>query len=244
MRSSNPLQGESVYERTFSLEEHPMTAAGTAVKLIILSLVMLSGAFVTYYQFMQGHFDFVNMLMTGGIAIGFITAVLLYFKPNAALYLAPVYAVSQGAAVSGFSCSMEQAYRGIVMQAALLTLLTVLVMALLYSLKIIKASERFRSTLLAASSVLFIFYLLSFILTLFGINVPYFTQNTPLNIAVNIAIAGMAACFLILDFDFIQKGIEKGAPAVFEWYGAFSLLVTVLWLYVEILRLLSRFRSR
>ena len=244
MRSSNPLQKESIYERTYALEEHPMTITGTAVKLIVLSLVMLAGAFITYYQFMQGHFDFVNMIMTGGIAIGFITAVILAFKPNAALYLAPVYAVSQGAAVSGFSCFMEQAYRGIVMQAALLTLLTVLVMAVLYACKIIKASERFRSTLLAASAAIFVFYLLSFILTMFGINVPYFTQNTPLNIGINIVIAGVAACFLILDFDFIQKGAERGAPSVFEWYGAFSMLVTVVWLYVEILRLLSRFRSR
>ena len=244
MRSSNPLQRDSVYEQTFALTERPMTVVGTANKLLILSIVMLLGAGLTYYQFMLGHFDYVNMLMTGGVIAGFILAIILAFKPDATPYLGPVYALSQGAIIAGMSCYMEQLYPGVVMQAISLTMLTVLVMAVLFSTGVIKATEKFRSILIAASLTIFVFYLISFVLMFFGINVPYFTQNTPLNIGINVVVAGIAACYLILDFDFIQKGVERGVPAVFEWYGAFSLLVTVVWLYIEILRLLSRLRSK
>ncbi len=244
MKSSNPMQREAVYEQAFALSEHPMSIVGTTNKLFILSAIMLLGAYVTYYQFMIGHTDMVNMMMTGGVIIGFIIALILAFKPLATPYLAPVYALSQGAVVSGISCILENAYKGIVMQAVSLTMLTVMVMALLFSMKIIRATEKFRSILVAASMTIFVFYLISFILMWFGINVPYFTQNTPLNIGINVVIAGIAACYLILDFDFIRKGVERGVPAVFEWYGAFSLLVTVVWLYIEIIRLLSRLRDR
>ena len=244
MRSSNPLQREAVYEQAFAISQHSMTIAGTTNKLLILSLVMLVGAALTYYQFMLGHIDYVNNLMFGGIAVGFVIALILAFKPAATPYLAPVYAFSQGAVLSGASSFMEQAYKDIVMQAVSLTMLTVMVMALLFSTGLIKATEKFRSIVVAASMTIFVFYLISFVLMWFGINVPYFTQNTPLAIGINVVIAGVAACYLILDFDFIQKGVEKGAPALYEWYGAFSLLVTVVWLYIEILRLLSRLRDK
>ncbi len=244
MKSSNPLQREAVYEQAFALSERPMSVVGTTNKLLILSAVMLISAYITYYHYMTGHGDFVNMLMIGGVITGFIIAIILAFKPLTSPYLAPIYAFSQGAVVSGISCALESAYKGIVMQAVSLTMLTVMIMALLFSTGVIKATEKFRSILIAASMTIFVFYLISFVLMLFGINIPYFTQNTPLNIGINIVIAGIAACYLILDFDFIQKGVEKGIPATFEWYGAFSLLVTVIWLYIEIIRLLSRLKDR
>lgn len=244
MKSSNPLQRESVYEQEYALYGHPMTITGTANKLLVLSFVMLIGAYLTYNQFISGHIDFVNSLMLGGIIIGFILAIILSFWPKVTPYLAPVYALSQGAAISGISCFMEQAYKGIVIQAVSLTMLTVVVMAVLFSSGIIKATEKFRSIVVAASLTIFVFYLISFILMWFGITVPYFTENSPLNIGINVVIAGIAACFLVLDFDFIQKGVERGAPNFFEWYGAFSLLVTIVWLYIEILRLLSRLRDK
>ena len=244
MRSSNPLQKDSIYDKAYALTGHPMSVVGTANKLFLLSIIMLIGAGVTYYQFMLGHTDYVNMLMIGGVSIGFILALVLSFKPDATPYLSPVYALSQGAVIAGLSCFFERSYPGIVIQAISLTMLTVLVMSVLFATGLVKATEKFRSIVVAASLTIFVFYLISFIMMLFGINVPYFTQNTPLNIGINIVIAGIAACYLILDFDFIQKGVEKGAPSVFEWYGAFSLLVTVVWLYIEILRLLSRLRSK
>ena len=207
MRSSNPLQRVAVYDKTITLSEHPMSIVGTANKLFLLSLIMLVGAGLTYYQFMLGHLDYVNMLMIGGVSIGFVLAIILAFKPDATPYLGPVYALSQGAVVSGISCIFEKSYPGIVIQAVSLTMLTVLVMSVLFALGIIKATEKFRSILVAASFTIFIFYLISFIMMLMGMNVPYFTQNTPLNIGINIVIAGIAACYLILDFDFIQKGV-------------------------------------
>ena len=193
---------------------------------------------------MLGHLDYVNMMMIGGISVGFVLALILAFKPDITPVLSPVYALSQGMVIAGASCFFESAYPGIVIQAISLTMLTVLVMSVLFASGIIKATEKFRSIVVAASLTIFVFYLISFIMMLFGINIPYFTQNTPLNIGINIVIAGIAACYLVLDFDFIQKGVERGVPAVYEWYGAFSLLVTVVWLYIEILRLLSRLRSK
>ena len=244
MRTTNPLQRESVYNSVYDSEQGVMTISGTAGKLLLLSAIMLIGAYFTFYQFRLGHTDYVNGLMIGGIAIGFILAIIMSFKPKTTPYLSPVYALTQGAYVAGISCIFEQMFKGIVIQAVSLTLLTVLVMAFLFVTGIIKATEKMRSILFAATITIGLFYLISFVLMFFNISVPYFTQNTPLNIGINVVIAGIAALYLILDFDFIQKGVERGAPAFFEWYGAFSLLVTVVWLYIELLRLLSRLKDR
>ena len=249
MKSSNPTQRESIYEnateRDFALSSRSMTIVGTANKLFLLSIIMLIGAALTFYQFHSQHTDFVSMLMTGGVIAGFIIALVLTFTPKLTPVLGPVYAFSQGLVISGVSCYMESMYKGIVMQAISLTMLTVLVMSLLFSAKIIKATEKFKSVVTAAGLTIFIFYLISFVLmAFFHIDIPYFTVNSPLNIAINAGIAIIAALYLILDFDFIQKGVEKEVPAVYEWYGAFSLLVTIVWLYIEILRLLSRLRNK
>ncbi len=244
MKSSNPLLRDSILEQTYALTERPMTIGGTMNKLMILSLIMICAAAAVYYQFSLKHFDFVNMLMIGGIIVGFISVILIAFKQNWTPYIAPVYAFSQGAVLSGISCFFEASLPGIVIQAISMTFLVVFVMALLYKAGAIKATQKFRSILLVATASIFVFYLVSFILMLFHVNIPYFYSNSPLAIGVNVVIAIIAALNLIIDFDFIEKGVQTPLPSVYEWYGAFGLLVTIVWLYIEILRLLSRLRDR
>ena len=240
MKRRNPILRNDIYEQTYALTERPMTISGTINKLLLLSLAMLASAAGVYYQFSLGRYDFVQSSLIGGIIIGFIVAIVLAFKRDLAKYLAPVYALTQGAVISAISCIAETLLPGIVMQAVSITLLVVLAMALLFKAKIIRATETLKSTIAIGTLAIGLFYFISFILMLFGVNIPYFTATSPINIAVNAIIAGFAAFNLIIDFDFIEQGEKRMLPSTFEWYGAFGLLITILWLYIEILRLLVR----
>lgn len=244
MRSSNPMFRDGIYEKAYALTEKPMTVTGTMNKLLILSLVMIAAAAAVYYQFSLGRIDFVNMLMIIGAVVGFISVLVVAFKPDTTPFLAPIYAFSQGAVISGISCFFEKMYDGIVMQAISLTFIVVFTMALLYRAGLIKATEKFKSIIFTATLSIFIFYLVSFVLFFFHVPVAYFTSTSPVAIGLNVIIAIIAALNLIIDFDFIERGVRTPLPSVFEWYGAFGLLVTILWLYVEILRLLARLRER
>ncbi len=244
MRSSNPILRDSIYEGTYALTESPMTVAGTMNKLLILTVVMLIAAAAVYYQFSLNHYDFVNLMIKGGAIVGLITAIIIAFKTKTAPYLAPVYAFAQGAAISGISCFFESALPGIVIQAMSLTFIVVLAMALLFRTGLVRATEKFKAVIFTATLAIAIFYIISLVLMLFNVNVPYFTSNSPVAIGVNVVIAIIAALNLVIDFDFIEKGSRAPLPSVYEWYGAFGLLVTILWLYVEILRLLSRLRNK
>lgn len=244
MKSSNPILRDNVFENAYAIADRPMTIGGTMNKLLLLSLVMLLSAAAVYYQFSLKHFDYVNIMMIAGIIIGFICAIVIAFKVNSTPYLAPVYAFSQGAALSAISCFFEASFPGIVIQAISMTFIVVFIMAALYKMNLIKATERFRAVLFTATLAIAVFYLIAFILTFFNVNIPYFTSTSDLSIGINIAIACIAALNLIIDFDFIEKGVSAPLPSIYEWYGAFGLLVTVLWLYIEILRLLARIRQR
>ena len=244
MKSTNPIFRDSVLSEAHALTERPMTVAGTMNKLLLLSIIMLVAAAAVYYQFSLQHFDYVQILLIAGCIVGLISAIVIAFNQKTTPYLAPIYAFAQGAAVSAMSCFFEAMYSGIVVQAVSITFLTVFVMGFLYKARIIKATEKLRSVLLTAGMAIFAFYIVSFILSLFSVNVAYFTSSSPLAIVVNVIIAVIAAFYLILDFDFIEKGVNAPLPSHYEWYGAFGLLVTILWLYVEIIRLLARLRDR
>lgn len=244
MKSSNPILRDSIYQGTYALSERPMTVAGTMNKLMLLSVIMLAAAAAVYYQFSLHHYDFVQLMLIAGSIVGLITAIIIGFQTKAAPYLSPVYAFAQGAAISALSCFFESSFPGIVIQAMSLTFIVVLAMAVLFRTGLLRATEKFKAIVLTATLAIAIFYIISFILMLFHVNIPYFTSNSPVAIGVNVIIAAFAALNLIIDFDFIEKGSRAPLPSVFEWYGAFGLLVTILWLYVEILRLLSRFRSK
>lgn len=244
MKSTNPIFKDDIFSKSYEMLERPMTVSGTMTKLMILTLIMMAGASAVYYQFSLHHLDFVNSIMTFSVIVGIILAIVLSFKNDWAPFLAPVYAFFQGALLSGISCFFESYAPGIVMQAVSITFFVVFTMVFLFKLRIIKATERFRSTLVLATFSIFIFYLVAIILSFFGVEVPYFTSVSLLSIGINAVIAVIAALNLILDFDYIERGAATPLPSLYEWYGAFGLLVTILWLYLEILRLLLKLKER
>ena len=191
-----------------------------------------------------GYIDKVNMLMTGGLIVGFVTGLIIAFKQNLAPILSPVYAFAEGALLGGLSCIFEAKFPGIVVQAVALTFLAIFAMAVLFKTGIIRATEKFRSTLFIATTAIVALYLINIALSFFHVQIPALYSSNPLGIALSILIVGIAALNLIIDFEFIERGAEKLLPKYFEWYCAFGLLVTIVWLYIELLRLLSKLRDR
>ena len=244
MKSSNPMFRDSIYKNTYDLLEKPMTLSGTINKLLLLTVLMFIAAAAVFYQFSMQRYDYVGILTIAGVIVGFICAIIMAFKHNITQYVAPIYAFSQGAFLSGVSCFFEASYPGIVVQAVSITFITLFVMGLLFKAKIIEATEKFRAVIYTATAAIAVFYLISFIISFFGVNIPYFSSTSPIAIVINVVFAIIAALNLIIDFDNIDRGVKTPLPSYFEWYCAVGLLATIVWLYIEILRLLSRLRDR
>lgn len=242
--SRNPVFNQDMRQNAREAVGVPMTVQGTLTKTIILSLIMcLSGA-ATWYQFSLGYMDKVNMLMIAGLVIGLIVGFVIIFKQHLAPVLSPVYAFAEGALLGGLSAIFEKQFPGIVIQAVSLTMLAVFSMAVLYKAGIIRATERFRSTIMVATSAIAVFYLIAIIGSFFHFNMSILYSSSPLGIAFSVIVVGIAALNLIIDFDFVEQGAANFLPQQYEWYGAFGLLVTIIWLYIEILRLLSKLKDR
>jgi uncharacterized YccA/Bax inhibitor family protein len=244
-RSGNP----SLNERIFANQPRPafgearMTLQGTINKSFLLLVVLLCGAFWPWSQFLTtGDVSVVSgALMIGSIG-GLVMALIMSFKPDLAPYLAIPYAGLEGLAIGGVSALLESRTHGIAIQAVGLTFAVFAVMLVAYKLGIIRATERFRAIVIGATGAIALFYLVTMALSLFHVNVPILNSSSPLGIGLSLVIVGVAALNLILDFDFIESGAAAGAPRYMEWYGAFALLVTLVWLYMEILRLLANTR--
>ena len=186
----------------------------------------------------------VNGLMMLGLLGGFIIAMVTVFKRQWAGLTAPAYALLQGLALGGISAMFELQYPGIVIQAVGLTFGTLAVLLLAYKTGLIKPTENFRLMIVAATGGIALLYLVSFVMGFFGSSVGFIHSNGLFGIGFSLFVVAIAALNLVLDFDFIEAGAEQGAPKYMEWYGAFSLMVTLVWLYLEILRLLAKLRSR
>jgi uncharacterized YccA/Bax inhibitor family protein len=182
--------------------------------------------------------------MLVGIIGGLIVALVTVFKQTWAPVTAPVYGLLEGLAIGGISAMFEAQYPGIVIQAVALTFGTCLVLLLAYKSRLIQATENFKLGVVAATGAIALIYFVSFILRMFGVHMPYIHGSGLIGIGFSIAVVTIAALNLVLDFDFIERGVQTGAPRYMEWYGAFGLMVTLIWLYIEILRLLSKLRSR
>lgn len=244
-RSGNPTLKDSTFEnRGYGEERYQnyMTINGTVNKAFITLVILLGSAFAAWMMFFKG--QEVMPLAYGGLIVGFILAVIISFKPVVSPYLVPVYAVAEGLFLGALSANYESLYNGITLQAALLTMAVFVALLTAYKTKLIKATENFKLGVVAATGGIMIMYLLSFVLGLFGITIPYLHENSLIGIGISVVIVIIAALNLVLDFDFIEGGAEQGAPKYMEWYGAFGLMVTLVWLYLEILRLLSKLRSR
>ncbi len=240
MRTGNPVLSEKAF-RNVAIEDvnSVMTIQGTTNKAFALfGLILLSASWVWSDPAKLA------MYYMPALIVGLIVGMVTIFKKEWAMFTAPVYALIQGVVLGGLSATFEKAYPGIVMQAVGLTFGTMFALLAAYKAGFIKVTERFRSSMIAATGGVFVFYLVSMVLGFFGVNVGIISSNSLLGIGFSLIVVGIAAFNLILDFDFIERATQAGAPKYMEWYAAFGLMVTLIWLYMEILRLLSKLRSR
>jgi uncharacterized YccA/Bax inhibitor family protein len=175
---------------------------------------------------------------------GLVLAIVTIFKPKVARITAPLYALAQGLMLGAISHIYEVDFNGIVLQAIGLTIGVFVMMLVLYATGTIKVTDRLRTGIIAATGAVFLVYLVSIVLSFFGVDVPMIHDAGPIGIGFSLLVVGIAAFNLLLDFDFIERGVAMGAPKYMEWFGAFGLMVTLIWLYLEILRLLGKLRSQ
>ena len=221
-----------------------MTRAGTAGKSIVLLALCAFSATFTWTQVAAGNTAvMMPALLVGGLG-GFIMAMVVSFKPATAPIVAPIYAVLEGLMLGALSSLMNIRYPGIPQQAVLLTFAVALGVFTLYRMNILKATEGFRRMVVGATIGIAVFYLVNIVLSMFNVNMGYTMSSSPIAIGINLVIAGVAAMNLVLNFDDIDQAVRMGAPKRMEWYGAFGLMVTLVWLYLELLRLLSRLQGR
>lgn len=244
-KTSNPALSEKVLQRSAenTSGEGVMTVNGTIHRTIImLGLVVLAASYV-WGQFTPQNPGAVQGWMIFGAIGGFIVALVTIFKQTWAPISAPIYAVLEGLFLGGLSAVFEAMYPGIVIQAVGLTFAVMFVMLFLYRSGIIKVTQKFRMGVFAATGGLALFYLLTMVLGMFNVEIPMMYSSSPIGIGFSIIVVIIAALNLVLDFDFIDRAATARAPKHIEWYAAFGLMVTLIWLYIEILRLLSRFAS-
>ena len=230
-----------------------MTVNGTVARTAVLFVLLLASAAVGWMQTgepevgQDGQLNYsIPALAWVGAIVGFGLCILLMFRPHLAKFVAPAYAVAEGFFVGALSKMYETFYDGIVVQAAGATIAVFGVMLVLYRTKVIKVTERFRTVVVTATIGIMVFYGVCFLIRLFAgsDSVSFLASPSLLGIAFSVFVAGIAALNLALDFDFIERGSKMGLEKNFEWYGAFALLVTIVWLYLEMLRLLAKLRNR
>lgn len=242
-RSGNPTLNENTFKRTtgYGNSASLMTIEGTVNKTFITLVLLLAGAFVSWSRYFDGY-D-VGAYAIGGAIGGFILSLIISFNPPSAPYLVPIYGILEGVFLGALSAIYEDRFDGITLQAALLTMGVFLALLFAYKSRLIKATENFKLGVFSATVGVMIVYLLSFVLGLFGVEMPYLHDTGWVGILISLVIVAIAALNLVLDFDFIESGAQQGAPKYMEWYGAFGLMVTLVWLYVEMLRLLAKVLS-
>jgi uncharacterized YccA/Bax inhibitor family protein len=245
MRSGNPALSAKTFEDFRGYEQSTsMTIEGTATKTAILLAVVVAAASITWSRYLAQD-PIVMPLMIGGLIAGLIFAIATCCKPIWAPITAPLYATAEGLFLGGISAMFEQHYPGIAVQAVGLTMGTLAGLLFAYRTGIIRASENFKLGVFAATSGICLLYLVGFIMRMFfGSGIPYIHGSGLFGIGFSVFVVIIASLNLVLDFDFIEEGAKRGAPKYMEWYGAFGLLVTLVWLYLEILRLLSKLRDR
>ena len=224
-----------------------MTRAGAYTATgVLLALLLIAGAVgwaITPESPVTGEVQFPGWLLVP-LFISLGLGLFIAFKPPVARFLSPFYALGYGIVLGGISHVYESQWHGIVLQAVGITAAIVIVMYTLYATRILKVTNRFRKVVIGATIGVVIFYGISLLVSLFGVDVAYFTSNSGWSILLSLVIAGVAAFNLALDFDIIDRGSQMGAPKYMEWYAAFGLTVTIVWLYLEVLRLLSKIQSR
>ena len=236
-RSGNPVFGDKFNQSQGFVGSERMTLDGTVNKTGILLGLCFFGAIISW--------NIPNpLLMFGGALVGFGLAMYTSFVPRNAGITAPIYAFLKGLFLGGISLVLEMQYPGIAIQAVGLTFGTLASLLFFYKSGLIKPTENYRLMIFSATFAIMILYLINFVMSFFGAGIGFIHSNGIFGIGFSLFVVGVAALNLVLDFDFIEQGAENSLPKYMEWYGAFSLMVTLIWLYLEILRLLAKLRSR
>ena len=245
MRTSNPALNAKAFQGEGVGTGEAMTLKGTVNKTGFLLLCVVATAAWTWNIFMRSGNpqSVIPLLVIGGIG-GFIFALVTAFKQTWAPVTAPIYALLEGLVLGGISAMFEMRYHGIAIQAVSLTFGTMFALLLAYRSGLIPVTQNFKLGVFAATGGIVLFYVAQFVLGFFGIHFATINGSGPIGIAFSVFVVIVAALNLVLDFDFIENAVTAGAPKYMEWYGAFALMVTLIWLYLEILRLLTKLRSR
>ncbi len=245
MRSGNPALSLDTFRGLPGTRGNNMTLSGTVNKTLVMLLLVIAGAFFTWNQaLVQTNNSLLPILMIGGAIGGLVVAMVTIFKKEWSPVTAPIYAVLEGLFLGGISSVLNQAYPGIVIQAVGLTFGVALSLLLVYRSGLIKVTDNFRLGIAAATGGIFLVYLASFVMSFFGMRIPFIHESGMIGIGFSLFVVVIAALNLVLDFDFIEHGAASGAPKFMEWYGAFGLMVTLIWLYIEILHLLAKLQGR
>ena len=219
-----------------------MTVNGTLQITAFLGILLVAAAAFVWSRFTLGYTDLAVMLTGGGAIVGFILALIICFTRTKVLV--PVYAVCEGLFLGGISATMETSYPGIVSQAVVGTFAALFSMLILYRANIIRYTDKFRSVIFIATLSIAVIYLVDLIGHFFGYAVPLINTSTNFGIGFSVVVVLIAALNLIIDFEFIERGAQSFLPKDYEWYGAFGLMVTIVWLYLEILKLLAKLNER
>lgn len=251
--SSNPTLSQKIFDKSLHQEaamQGTMSVRGTINKFGFMMLMVIAGAAFTWQQVYSGQPQTAYAYMIGGAIGGLIMAIAISFKPNWSPYLAPIYGILEGLFLGAISAFMNEIfakkYPGLVLQAVGLTFGVAIAMFLLYNFRIIKVTNKLKGIIIGATVGIAIFYGITMLVRLFGGDIPFMNigDGSLLGIGISLFVVAIAALNLLLDFDRIEQGAATGAPKFMEWYGAFGLMVTIVWLYIEVLKLLSRFASR
>jgi uncharacterized YccA/Bax inhibitor family protein len=243
IKSGNPALNASVFQDQVGLAGETMTLTGTVNKTGILLVCVVATAGGTWNAYSRSPEMVLPLVAVGGIG-GFIVALVTVFKKRWAPITAPLYALLEGLVLGSVSAMLEARFPGVPMQAVGLTFGTLAVLLLAYRSGLIPVTEKFKLGIVAATGGIAVFYLIMFVLGFFGVRFTSINGSGAIGIGFSLFVVVIAALNLVLDFDFIESGVRAGAPKYMEWYAAFGLMVTLIWLYLEIVRLLSKLRSR
>lgn len=247
IRTTNPVLNEQAFQGfdgwSIADEQRGMTLSGTVQRTFVLLMLVVAASSWTWSLAAAGR-EQAMPWMIGGLIGGLVLALVTTFKQTWSPVTAPLYAIAEGLFLGAVSAMFEAQYKGIVIQAVGLTFGTALVLLATYTSGLIRATENFKLGVVAATGGILLFYLVAMVLRMFGVPVPMIHDSGPIGIAFSAFVVVVAALNLVLDFDFIENGAERGAPRYMEWYGAFGLTVTLIWLYISMLRLLAKLRER
>ena len=249
-QSGNPALSQKIFDRSVaSTGSEAMTVRGAIGKFGFLMLMVIAGAAYTWNLYDQYKMQTMSTMLWVGLIGGLVTGLVISFKPTLAKYLAPAYGLLEGFVLGALSAIINgmfaEKYPNIVLTAVGLTFGVALAMFLLYNFRIIRPTQKFKAIIMSSILGIGVFYLITIVLGAFGVHMAFMslTDSSPLGIGINLFVVAIASLSLILDFENIEAGAQSGAPKYMEWYSAWGLLVTMVWLYIEILKLLSRLAS-